>query len=380
VIEKVLVIGAGLAGSRCAETLRAEGFEGRIILTGAEPVPPYERPALSKGVLAGARPPDRIWLRPDGYWEKQGVELLLSTRVERVDTHARSAVTADGRVLHWDALVLATGARARRPAEVLPAGVHVLRTLADSLTLRRELGPGRRLAVVGAGFTGGEVASAAVSRGVDVVVVDASGPLVKGLGPEVGQLISSRYEQLGIELITGARLAQLRTGSDGRLSGLVLSNGREVHCDRVLLAIGAESVVPRGAPAEARGVPTDACGRTNVPGVFACGDVALAWHPRLGRRFGTGHWTAAAGQAVSVAHAILGREQPYDDPPFFWSDQAGLRLQCVGLPEGFVSTEVDGDSDSFAVRYLDLEGSPLAVLFANRPQEVATLRRELAAA
>lgn len=375
----VLVIGAGLAGSRCAETLRAEGFEGRIVLVGEEPVPPYERPALSKDVLAGVRSPERIWLRPDDHWQKQGVELLLSTAVARVDTLRRYAVTADGRVLPCDALVLATGARAQKPAASLPGRVYVLRTLPDSLALQRELGPGKRLAVVGAGFTGGEVASVAASLGTDVIVVDGTGPLVRALGPEVGRLISARYADLGIELITGTRLTHLRTGPDGRLRGLVLTDGHEVRCDSALLAVGAEAVTPRGAPGQAAGIPTDACGRTGVAGVYACGDVAHAWHPRLGRRFGTGHWTAAAGQAVSVAHAILGRERPYDDPPYFWSDQAGLRLQCVGLPDGYASAEVVGESDSFAVRYFDREGRLLAALFANRPREAASLRKELAA-
>jgi 3-phenylpropionate/trans-cinnamate dioxygenase ferredoxin reductase component len=375
----VLVVGAGLAGSRCAETLRAEGFGGRIVLVGKEPVPPYERPALSKDVLTGVRSPERIWLRPDSHWEEQGVELLLSTVVERVDTLRRHAVTADGRVLHWDALVLATGARARRPAATLPRGVHVLRTLPDSLALRRELGPGRRLAVVGAGFTGGEVASAAAWLGSEVIVVDGTGPLVRALGPEVGRLMSMRYANLGIELITGARLTHLRVGPDGRFRGLVLTDGREVRCDCALLAVGADPVTPRGAPGQSAGIPTDSSGRTSVPWVYACGDVSLAWHPRLERRFGAGHWTAAAGQAVSAARAILGRERPYDDPPYFWSDQTGLRLQCVGLPDGYASAEIVGESDSFTVRYLARDGRMLAALFANRPREAASLRKELAA-
>ena len=376
----VLIVGAGLAGSRCAETLRAEGFEGRVILAGEEPVPPYERPALSKDVLTGIRSPDRIWLRPDGHWEAQGVELLLSSHVVSVDPSSRLAYTTDGRGLHWDALVLATGARARRPSEPLPRGVHILRTLRDSLTLRQELRPGRRLAVVGAGFTGGEVATAAASLGAAVTVVDSSGPLVKALGPEVGRLVSDRYDELGIELITGARLSRFRTGAEGRLRGLVLTDGREVRCDCALLAVGAEPSLPRGAPGAGGGVPTDACGRTGVPDVYACGDAAAFWHPRLGRRLHGGHWTAAAGQGTAVAQAILGREQPFEDAPYFWSDQVGLRLQCVGDPEGFTSTEVDDDPSSFAVRYLGPDGELLAALFANRPREAATLRRELVAA
>jgi 3-phenylpropionate/trans-cinnamate dioxygenase ferredoxin reductase subunit len=147
----------------------------------------------------------------------------------------------------------------------------------------------------------------------------------------------------------------------------------------VLVAVGAE---PAGELVEADrgGIPTDACGRTAIPGVYACGDVASAWRPSVSRRVRVEHWTAAAGQAAAVARAILGEERPYDDLPYFWSDQFGLRLQHVGHAEEWAAVEIDGEPDSFTVRYLDREGKPLAALLANRPREVAAFRRELAAA
>ncbi len=377
--DTVVIVGAGLAGARCAETLRAEGFDGRVLLVGEEHAPPYERPALSKDMLAGTKEPTDLALRPDGFWAELEIELLTGTRVARVDSRARTAVTADGRILPWTSLVLATGAQART-LPGLPGGVHVLRTLADAVALRRELRPGRRLAVVGAGFIGGEVATSAASLGVDVAVIEAAEvPLERVLGREGGSLIADRYRERGVELRLGAGLASFRRGPGDRVRGVLLSDGTEIACDAAVLGIGADPVAPVGTPAGDGGIPTDACGRTSLPGVYACGDVASTFRPGLGRRVRVEHWTSAAGQGAAVAHAILGRDEPHDDPPFFWSDQLGLRLQYVGHGEGWTRAEVDGDPASFSVRYLDENGRLVAGLLANRPRETAALRRELAA-
>ena len=370
--RSVLIVGAGLAGSRCAETLRAEGYDGHIVLVGEEPAAPYERPALSKELLAGARA--SVTLRPPAFWAERGIELRLGERVEAIDLERRTA----GPGLAWDALVLATGARARRIPLPTPEGVHVLRTLADAEGLREELAPGRRLAIVGAGFVGVEVASTARSLGVEVTVVDvAAVPLERVLGPEVGALLAARYREHGVELRLGTGLAGFLAGPDGRVRGLELADGSEVPCDAALVAVGVAPAVelagdPRG------GIETDACGRTASPGVYACGDVAAAWRPALGARLRVEHWTSAAGQAAAVAHAILGRERPHDELPYFWSDQFGLRLQHVGHAHEWAAVELEGDESSFAARYLDEDGRPLAGLLANRPREVGLLRRELA--
>jgi 3-phenylpropionate/trans-cinnamate dioxygenase ferredoxin reductase component len=375
----VLIVGAGLAGARCAETLRTEGFDGRVVLVGEEPVPPYERPPLSKGLLAGTKPADTLGLRPNGHWHEQDIELLLGTRVARFDARARAATTNDGRILLWDSLVLATGARARTLPE-LPAGVHVLRTLTDAIGLRRELRPGRRLAVVGAGFIGGEVATSASSLGVEVTVIEAGPvPLERVLGRDAGRLIAARYRDQGLDLRLGVGLAGFRRGPAGRVRSVVLADGSEIACDAAVLGIGAEPVAPLGAPGGAGGIATDACGRTAFSGVYACGDVASTFRPSLGRRVRVEHWTSAAAQGQAVGRTILGREEPHDDPPFFWSDQLGLRLQYVGHGEGWTRVEIDGDAGSFSVRYLDAEERLVAALLANRPREAATVRRELAA-
>jgi NADPH-dependent 2,4-dienoyl-CoA reductase/sulfur reductase-like enzyme len=342
----VLIVGAGLAGARCAETLRAEGYERPVVLAGDEPLPPYERPALSKELLAGAR--ERVELRPPGYWAEHGIELRLGARVENVDP-------AD-----WDAVVLATGARARE----LP-GALTLRTHADALALRRELRPGRRVVVVGAGFLGAEVASTALALGARVTVVEAApAPLARVLGEEVGMLLARRQRRGGVDLRLGVGVARIL----GR--GVELTDGTVVPADVVVAAIGAQ-VEP---------VETDACGRTATPGVHACGDVASWWRPSLGRHLRVEHWTSAAGQGAAVARAILGGGEPYDEPPYFWSDQFGLRLQHVGHADGWARVELDGDEASFVARYLDAEGRTLAALAANRQAEIGALRRELAAA
>jgi 3-phenylpropionate/trans-cinnamate dioxygenase ferredoxin reductase subunit len=374
-----VIVGAGLAGARCAETLRAAGYDGRVLLVGEEHAPPFERPALSKELLAGTTTAESLALRPAAFWREQEIELLTGLRVAWIDARTRTAVANGGRVLPWTSLVLATGARARTLPAV-PRGVHVLRTLRDAVALRRELRPGRRLAIVGAGFIGGEVATSASSLGVDVCVIEgAEVPLERVLGRDAGLLIAERYRDRGIELRLGVPLAGFRRGPESRVRSVLLADGSEIACEAAVLGIGAEPVAPDGAPGGAGGIPTDASGRTSLPGVYACGDVASTYRPSLGRRIRVEHWTSAAGQGAAVAAAILGREEPHDDPPFFWSDQLGLRLQYVGHADGWARAELDGDSGSFRVRYLAEDGRLVAALLANRPREVATLRRELAA-
>jgi 3-phenylpropionate/trans-cinnamate dioxygenase ferredoxin reductase subunit len=369
-----VIIGAGLAGSRCAETLRTLGFDGRVVLAGDESRAPYERPCLSKEFLAGAR--ENVLMRDENYWAERDIELLLGRRIESIDLIHRSA----GEGLDWDAVVIATGARPRRLPFAAPAGVHVLRTAADAVALREDLGPGRRLAIIGAGFVGVEVASTALGLGADVTLVDvARAPLERVLGREVGELLSARYRAHGVDLRLDTGLNAFVEGRDGRVAAITLSDGASVPCDAVLVAIGAE---PAGelVAAGRNGILTDGCGRTEIPGVYACGDVATAWRASLGRRVRVEHWTSAAGQGAAVAHAILGEECPYDDLPYFWSDQFGLRLQHVGHAEEWHAIELEGDPDCFSARYLDREERLLAALLANRPREIAGLRRELAAA
>jgi NADPH-dependent 2,4-dienoyl-CoA reductase/sulfur reductase-like enzyme len=372
--RSVLIVGAGLAGSRCAEALRAEGFDGHIVLVGDEEHAPYERPALSKEFLAGRR--SDLHLRPESFWRDRGIELRLGERIRRIDVGRRLARSSGG-AIRWDALVLATGARSRRlPALHGRPGVHALRTLADAKGLRAELGPGRRLAVVGAGFVGAEVASTALGLGMEVSLLEAGdAPFAAVLGREVGDVLADRYRSVGVDLRVGARVEALSTRADGRPRALELAGAGEVACDAVLVAVGAEPATELfgGGPIE-----TDACGRTHLAGVYACGDVATAWRPAVFAHVRTEHWTSASAQGAAVARAILGKEAPADEVPYFWSDQFELRLQHVGHGSGWASVALEGSHHSFAARYYARDGSPVAVLLANRPQEVAAVRRELA--
>jgi len=373
----VVVVGTGLAGLRSAETLRARGYDGRLTLIGEETHLPYERPALSKELLAGKRSPEQLMLRQPEFFRQQQIELALGRRVEKASPERHTLLLSDGRELAWDALVLATGARARRLRGLdAPAGVHYLRTLNDALSLSAALARGKRLAVVGAGFIGAEVASTAVSLGLDVSVIEPlQAPLERVLGAEIGMLLAERYRAHGVELLLGTGMTGFVSDADGRLRALQLSDGSQVFCDVAVIGIGAE---PAGELLGGREIETDSSGRTEHDDIYACGDVASSWRPSLGRRLRMEHWTSAAGQAAAVARTILGEESVHDDVPFFWSDQFGLRLQYVGFASEWESIEVEDDGDTFSVRYLDQEERLLAALVANRPGEIAALRRELA--
>jgi len=357
----VLIAGAGLSGSRCAENLRARGWEGRVLLVGDEQHAPYERPALSKELLAGNR--DDVTLRPHSFWADQRIELVLGRRVEDIDVQRRSA-TVGGERIDWDALVLATGVRARRLDG--PPGVHHLRSLDDARGLQAELSPSSRVVVVGAGFVGGEVASTLSGMVGSVTVVEpAATPLERVLGPEVGNMLAARYRAYGVDL-------RLRAGVEGfaggdRVTGVRLSDGELVPADVVVVGIGSVGET----------VEVDACGRSATPGVFACGDVA-SWR-RGDRNVRVEHSTSAAGQARSVAAAITGADEPHVDAPYFWSDQFGLRLQHVGHAESWHAVVLEGNENGFTARYHDRNGKLLAALAANRATEVGSLRRELAA-
>ena len=215
--------------------------------------------------------------------------------------------------------------------------------------------------------------------GAHVTLIDVAPlPLVHVLGEHAGRVLADRYRAYGVELRLGAGLERMVTSPAGRLTGLDLSDGSTVRCDVALIAIGAQpaSELLGGAPA---GIETDAFGRTEHEGVFACGDVARSWRPSLGAHVRVEHWTSAAGQAAAVAHSILGRWRPHDELPYFWSDQFGLRLQHVGRPHGWETTEIEGDESSFCVRFHDADGELVGALVANRPGAIGELRRELTA-
>jgi 3-phenylpropionate/trans-cinnamate dioxygenase ferredoxin reductase subunit len=372
--RRVLILGAGLAGSRCAQTLRAEGFDGEITLVGEELDLPYQRPALSKEFLAGTR--SELALQPAAHWEDNDIRLLLGTRVERIEVAPKLAWTARS-AIGWDALVLATGARPRRLPRLSGPGVHVLRTLSDAIRLRAQLIPGHRLVIAGAGFIGTEVASTALALGLEVTLVDKGRlPFERTLGTEVGRFLAHRYRAHGVDLRPETLVTQLRRDGAGMLRAVALSNGAEPACDLLLVAAGAE---PAG---ELLGLPaaitTDETGRTALPDVYACGDAAAAWHPALARHLRLEHWSSASHQATTVARTILGCETRSAPSPCFWSDQFGFRLQHVGVPAGWTRVHLDAGADSLEAHYLASDDRLIAALLVNKPDAVSTLRRRIA--
>jgi 3-phenylpropionate/trans-cinnamate dioxygenase ferredoxin reductase subunit len=354
----VLVVGAGLAGSRAAETLRAEGFEGRIVLAGDEPTAPYERPALSKEYLAGAKEEHELLLRPAGFWRDAAIELRLGQRVDSVNPTRGTAALSSGEKLAWDTLVIATGARPRTLPFPTPRGVHGLRTLTEARALRLALVPGARLVIVGGGFVGAEVASTAATLGLEVTMIETlQAPFERTLGPDVGRLLAERYRAHGVNVRVGTTVAGFRADAAGTLQAVELVCGEEIRCEAALVGIGIEpnrELVPRSPSPRP---------------VYSCGDVTATG----------GHWTSAAAAGAAVARRILGLPAAPAQPPFFWSDQFGLRLQLVGDTTHATGVQFDGGPETFTARYLDADGCLVAALAANRPAEVAALRRDLAA-
>lgn len=328
--EHIVVVGAGLAGLRTVEQLRAAGHTGRITLIGAEEHPPYDRPPLSKQVLTGAWEHTKTSLADEEKLAGLDVTCRFGTLAAGLD--GTTVRLADGTSVRGDAVVLATGVVARRlPGQ--PDGVHTLRTLGDSLALRDALAKARSLLVVGAGFIGAEVASAAVSAGLEVTVLEALPvPLARALGEEGGALAARLLTEAGVNLRCGTPLAGF--ADEHTVS---LADGSTVSADIVLVGIG-------GAPDLAwlegsgldisNGIACDTNGRAvGVEGVWAVGDAAAWQSPERGRPHRNEHWTSATDQAAVVARDILGAEPPAPTLPYFWSDQFGLKIQLIGHPD-----------------------------------------------
>ncbi|WP_107122271.1 NAD(P)/FAD-dependent oxidoreductase [Streptomyces sp. DSM 15324] len=333
-LDEIVVVGAGAAGATTAETLRRQGYEGRLTLVGGEPHLPYDRPPLSKQVLAGRWEPDRIRLRGPEVYDRLGIDLRLGTPVARLDPADRAVELADGGRLRADAVVIATGVRPRTlPGTEGVTGVHVLRTLDDALALREALGEGRRLVVAGAGLLGTEAAVAARGLGADVTLVGGDPvPLLDLLGPQAAGLVAAAHRDLGLRFRRGRVSAVV--GAGGMATGVLLSDGTHLPADVVLVATGSlphtEWLAGSGVPV-GDGVLCDDLGAAR-PGVWAAGDVANRPDPRTGRRRRWEHRTQATDQAVAVARNLLAGAgaRPAAPLPYFWTDQHDLRIQVFG--------------------------------------------------
>ncbi|MDY6995418.1 MAG: FAD-dependent oxidoreductase [Actinomycetota bacterium] len=351
-----VTIGAGQTAAVAARNLRRRGFDGRIVLLGAEPHAPYQRPPLSKEFLAGTDDLDSLWLLPPKWLADNDIEIITGAQVQQLDTAARSVRVAGGPDVRADAVLFATGGSPRTlPAPgPRPDLIHYLRTLDDATRLAPMLTPGRRLAIVGAGFLGLELAATATAAGVDVTVIEAADvPLARVVGAAMGQAVCGLHRDAGVDLRTGTELTAIRTTEHGVL--VELADGTVVDADVAVVGIG---ITPNVAAAAATGlhlddgIVTDAAGRTSVPHVFAAGDVARRYSPRAGTHVRLEHFDNASRQGAAVANAMLGRDAVADDPPWFWSDQFGRNIQFVGAAAGIPVIRGDVDRMDFTGFYL----------------------------
>jgi 3-phenylpropionate/trans-cinnamate dioxygenase ferredoxin reductase subunit len=333
-VQTHVIVGAGLAGAKAAEALHNEGFGGRVVLIGDEAELPYERPPLSKDYLRGESPREEARVHPDGFYAENDIELRTSTVVERLDVEAGEVVLSTGERLGWDRLLLATGAEPRRlsvPGFELD-GVHYLRDLSDADRIAARLGAGGRVVVIGGGWIGAEVAASARQKGVEVTIVERGrAPLERVLGGELADFYAGVHEDQGVELVAGTTLEAFE-GAD-RVERVRLADGRALEADFVVVGVG---VAPRTALAEGAGIAVDngilvdERLETNVPGVFAVGDVANAFHPFYRRRMRLEHWANALNQPATAAKAMLGKPASYERLPYFYSDQYDIGMEYSG--------------------------------------------------
>ena len=331
--DTFVIVGAGMAGGKAAETLREEGFDGRIVLVGAEAHRPYERPPLSKDYLRGESE-SPAWLQEDeGWYAAHQVELRASTVVESVDAGEGAVVLAGGERLGYDRLLIATGAEPRRipvPGADLD-GVHVLRTVEDSDTLRGVIEGGGRLVVIGGGWIGCEAAASARQKGMDVTLIESLDlPLLRVLGPDLGAFYRDVHQGQGVEMLLGAGVEAIEGA--GRAERVRLAGGRTIDCAAVLVGIG---VAPRTAVVDGvadvdNGILVDAGLRTSANGILACGDVANVDHPLFGKRVRVEHWANALTQGPVAAQSMLGQDVSYDKVPYFFSDQYDVGMEYSG--------------------------------------------------
>ncbi|MFI7128646.1 NAD(P)/FAD-dependent oxidoreductase [Nonomuraea sp. NPDC050153] len=341
-MKRILVVGASAAGLAAAETLRREGFGGMLTLVGDEPAAPYDRPPLSKQILSGEWSATRLPLRSPADLDALDLDLRLGAAATGLDLAERTVRLADGAAVPYDGLIVATGVRPRR----LPGrGAHVLRTLDDALALRGRLGPGRRLAVVGAGFLGAEAAAVARGLGCEVTLLEpAPVPLAHALGEQVGRVLSRAHLEHGVDLRTGVTVTEAGEG------GVRLADGGSVEADEILVAVGSlpntEWLAGSGLTVADGLVCDEYCAA--APDVYAAGDVARWHNPLFGTSMRIEHRTNAAEQGMAAARNLLHPEarRPFAPVPYFWSDQYDMKIQAYGHLRGHDGVAVvEGDLD-----------------------------------
>lgn len=376
----VVVVGAGHCAGQLVARLRAEGHEGPITMVGAETHAPYQRPPLSKNYLAGEVGVERVLLRPAAFYAEKDIVLRLGVPVRQIDLEGRCVVLESGERLPYARLVLATGAAVRRlavPGAEL-AGIGYLRTIADSDAIRSSMKEGARLVVVGGGYIGLEVASVAARRGVSVTIVEAESRLMsRVVSPEVSAWYLALHREAGVDVRTGSGIAAFE--GEGRVARVRCTDGALIEADFVVvgIGIGANDALAAEAGLETDdGVVVDEYGATSQPGVWAAGDCTSHPSPLYGRRVRLESVHNAMSQAKSVAANVCGKETPYDEAPWFWSDQYDAKLQIVGLAPGADERVVRGEpaGGAFTVFHL-CEGTVVAAETVNGMREHLACRK-----
>ncbi|MFE3601474.1 NAD(P)/FAD-dependent oxidoreductase [Streptomyces sp. NPDC059142] len=376
-MKRIAVVGASAAGLAAVETLRREGYEGTLTLIGEEPHPPYDRPPLSKQILSGEWSPDRLPLRPYADLDALGLDLRLGAAATGLDTAGRTVLLADGTRVEYDGLIVATGVRPRR----LPGpGAHVLRTMGDALALRDRLGPGCRLAVVGAGFLGAEAAAVAWQLGAQVTLIEpAPVPLAHAVGTAVGEVLSRAHLDHGVDLRTGVSVQEITD------AGVLLTDGGLVEADEVLVAVGSlpntEWLAGSGLTV-GDGLVCDAyCAA--APGVYGAGDVARWHNPLFGVDMRIEHRTHAAEQGMAAARNLLRPDarKPFAPVPYFWSDQYDMKVQAYGYLRGHDEVAVvagDLAERRFVAAYRTGDRVTGALAVGMPPKEIRRWRQAIA--
>ena len=345
--QTFVIVGASLAGAKAAEGLRIEGFDGRLVLVGAEEERPYERPPLSKEYLRGDVGRETVYVHDENFYADHDIDLRLGRTAVDVNTSARELTLDDDAILRYDRLLLATGAEPRRLA--IPggelAGVMYLRSIEDSDALRARLDRGGAVVVVGAGWIGAEVAASARQRGLEVTVIArGSVPLERVLGTDVGRIYRDVHADHGVEMLLGTGVERFEGGSS--VERVRTTDGRTVDCDFVVVGVGVQprtALAAQAGIAVENGILADARLETGAPGVFVAGDVANADHPFYGSRIRVEHWANALHQGPLAARTMLGHDDVYDRLPYFFSDQYDVGMEYSGYATGADRLVLRGD-------------------------------------
>ena len=377
--ETFIVVGAGHAGGRAVEALRAQAFTGRIVLVGAEPHLPYERPPLSKELMQEKPGFDFSFIRERAFYADNEVELCLGVAAAELDVAARRLALADGRELAWDKLLLTTGGRVRRldlPGAGL-ANIHTLRTLDDARAISAALIPGARLVIIGGGFIGLEVAASARQRGAHVWVLEAAGRLMgRAVSPDVAAALMDLHRTNGVEVRLGAAISAFEGG--GKVAAVVTGDG-PLAADLVVVGIGISPDVELASAAglEAdNGIVVDEHCRTSAPNVFAAGDATNHFSPIYGRHMRLESWLNAQNQAIAAARNMCGVDAPYAEVPWFWSDQFDANLQMAGAPQEWDEIVTRGDIGARDfISFQIAGGRVVGATCVNRARDMAVARR-----